>query len=49
MSFLSWGTPTVTVPVHEGELVLGTWQQIVVVDHDNRPRDRRVFVQIVGE
>jgi secondary thiamine-phosphate synthase enzyme len=41
--------PGVTVPVHRGELVLGTWQQIVVVDHDNRPRDRRIFVQVVGE
>ena len=41
--------PNVTVPVHRGELVLGTWQQIVVVDHDNRPRDRRIFVQVVGE
>jgi secondary thiamine-phosphate synthase enzyme len=41
--------PSITVPVHRGELVLGTWQQIVVVDHDNRPRDRRIFVQVVGE
>ena len=41
--------PGITVPVHRGDLVLGTWQQIVVVDHDNRPRERRVFVQVVGE
>ena len=40
--------PGITVPLHEGRLVLGTWQQIVVIDHDNRPRDRRVFVQIMG-
>ena len=41
--------PNIVVPVHEGDLVLGTWQQIVVIDHDNRPRDRRVFVQVAGE
>ncbi|MBD3222908.1 YjbQ family protein [bacterium] len=41
--------PGVTVPVHEGRLVLGTWQQIVVIDHDNGPRERRVFVQVMGE
>ena len=41
--------PAITVPVHRGEPVLGTWQQIVVVDHDNNPRQRKVFVQVVGE
>ncbi len=41
--------PGLTVPVHDGDLVLGTWQQIVVLDHDNKPRRRKVFVQIVGE
>ncbi len=41
--------PSLTLPVSEGEPVLGTWQQIVVVDHDNRPRRREVFVQVVGE
>jgi len=41
--------PSITVPVHRGEPVLGTWQQIVVVDHDNNPRQRKVFVQVVGE
>jgi secondary thiamine-phosphate synthase enzyme len=41
--------PNITVPVHEGQLVLGTWQQIVVIDHDNNPRERRVFVQVMGE
>jgi secondary thiamine-phosphate synthase enzyme len=41
--------PGITVPVSRGKPVLGTWQQIVVVDHDNRPRSRTVFVQIVGE
>ena len=41
--------PSITVPVHRGEPVLGTWQQIVVIDHDNTPRQRRVFVQVLGE
>jgi secondary thiamine-phosphate synthase enzyme len=41
--------PGLTAPVHEGSLVLGTWQQIVVIDHDNRPRSRKVFVQVMGE
>lgn len=41
--------PSITVPLQKGEMVLGTWQQIIVIDHDNCPRDRRIFVQIVGE
>lgn len=41
--------PGLTVPVAEGELVLGTWQQIVVIDHDNRPRTRKLYVQVLGE
>ena len=41
--------PGLTAPIHEGALVLGTWQQIVVIDHDNRPRSRKVFVQVMGE
>ena len=41
--------PGATIPFSAGALVLGTWQQIVVIDHDNRPRDRRVFVQVMGE
>ncbi|MBC8426062.1 YjbQ family protein [bacterium] len=41
--------PGMTAPVHRGEPILGTWQQIVVIDHDNGPRERRVFVQVMGE
>ncbi|MCP4572259.1 MAG: YjbQ family protein [bacterium] len=41
--------PNITVPLHRGDLVLGTWQQIVAIDHDNGPRDRQIFVQVVGE
>ena len=38
-----------TVPIVGGSMTLGTWQQVVFVDFDNRPRRRRVVVQIVGE
>lgn len=41
--------PGMTAPVSSGSVVLGTWQQIVVIDHDNRPRSRKIFVQIIGE
>ena len=41
--------PSITIPVVEGEPVLGTWQQIIVIDHDNRPRSRKVYVQVLGE
>ena len=40
--------PGITVPVTGSNLVLGTWQQIVLIDHDNRPRHREVFVQVIG-
>jgi secondary thiamine-phosphate synthase enzyme len=37
------------VPFVNGKLILGTWQQIVFVDFDTRPRDRRVVVQVYGK
>lgn len=40
--------PSLSVPVMEGCLMLGTWQQIVLLDFDNRPRRRRVLVQVLG-
>jgi secondary thiamine-phosphate synthase enzyme len=40
--------PSLTVPINSGELTLGTWQQIVFIDFDNRPRNRRILVQISG-
>jgi secondary thiamine-phosphate synthase enzyme len=40
---------SLTVPFTGGKLVLGTWQQIVLVDFDNRPRQRTVIVQMMGE
>jgi secondary thiamine-phosphate synthase enzyme len=41
--------PSLAVPFEEGRLVLGTWQQIVLVDFDTRPREREIIAQIVGE
>jgi secondary thiamine-phosphate synthase enzyme len=41
--------PSLTVPFLEGRLMLGTWQQIVFLEMDNRPRRRRIVVQIMGE
>nr|WP_290669397.1 secondary thiamine-phosphate synthase enzyme YjbQ [Ardenticatena sp.] len=40
--------PSVSLPLIEGRLRLGTWQQIIFVDFDNRPRHRELVVQIVG-
>jgi len=41
--------PGICLPLSDGQLVLGTWQQIIVIDHDNRPRSRDVFIQVMGE
>ncbi len=41
--------PSLCVPFSAGRLSLGTWQQIVLVDFDNRPRRRDILVQIVGD
>ncbi len=41
--------PSFTVPFNNARLLLGTWQQIVVIDFDNRPRRRNVVIQIIGE
>lgn len=41
--------PSLLVPIKSGRLHLGTWQQIVLLDFDNRPREREVSVQIIGE
>ena len=40
--------PSVQVPVLDGRLALGTWQQIVLCDFDNKPRRRRVLVQVLS-
>ncbi|MCF8034102.1 MAG: secondary thiamine-phosphate synthase enzyme YjbQ [Desulfarculaceae bacterium] len=41
--------PSLTVPVVDHGLGLGTWQQIVVLDFDNRPRSRRVIITVQGQ
>jgi len=41
--------PSLTVPYSNGELMLGTWQQIVLVELDTRSRDRSLILQITGE
>ena len=41
--------PSLTIPFVKGRLSLGTWQQIVLVDCDTRPRARRLVVQVMGE
>ncbi|MDP3919911.1 MAG: secondary thiamine-phosphate synthase enzyme YjbQ [Candidatus Omnitrophota bacterium] len=40
--------PSLTVPIVDHELVLGTWQQVVLIDFDNRPRKREVLLQVMG-
>jgi secondary thiamine-phosphate synthase enzyme len=41
--------PSLTVPFVDGRLTLGTWQQIIYVDFDNRSRQRRLVAQVMGE
>jgi secondary thiamine-phosphate synthase enzyme len=41
--------PSLTIPVVGGKLTLGTWQQIVFLEMDTRPRNRNVIVQMLGE
>jgi secondary thiamine-phosphate synthase enzyme len=41
--------PSITIPFTAGELTLGTWQQVIFLDFDNRSRSRRLVVQIMGE
>lgn len=41
--------PSLHIPIVDGALTLGTWQQIVLLDFDNRPRSRRIIVQIIRE
>ena len=41
--------PSIALPIQQNRPVLGTWQQILLCDFDNRPRTREVLVQIVGQ
>lgn len=40
--------PSQAVPVIDGRLALGTWQQLVLIDFDDRPRERTVVIQVLG-
>ncbi len=41
--------PGIVVPIGEGKLTIGTWQQIVFMELDNKPRNRKLVVKIMGE
>jgi thiamine phosphate synthase YjbQ (UPF0047 family) len=41
--------PSMTVPFQKKRLMLGTWQQIIFLDFDNRSRSRTIIVQLIGE
>lgn len=40
--------PDITIPFVEGHLTLGTWQQIVLIEMDTRPRERKIIIQVIG-
>jgi secondary thiamine-phosphate synthase enzyme len=42
-------SPSLTVPFVDQRLTLGTWQQIIFIDFDNRPRSRELVLQLMGE
>ena len=41
--------PSISIPFVDSQLTLGTWQQVIYVDFDNRPRQRELVVQLIGE
>jgi secondary thiamine-phosphate synthase enzyme len=41
--------PSLTIPFIAGHLTLGTWQQIVLLEMDTRPRERKIILQVIGE
>lgn len=41
--------PGITLPVEDGKPLTGTWQQVVLIDHDNRPRQRKIRIQVLGD
>jgi secondary thiamine-phosphate synthase enzyme len=40
--------PGITIPLVGGHLTLGTWQQIVLIEMDTRPRERKIIIQVIG-
>ncbi len=41
--------PGIVISIKGAKMILGKWQQIVIIDHDNRPRSRKIFIQVIGE
>ncbi|MEM2331903.1 MAG: secondary thiamine-phosphate synthase enzyme YjbQ [Nitrososphaerota archaeon] len=41
--------PSISIPIGDGKLLLGTWQQVVLVELDTRPRFRKIITMIIGE
>jgi secondary thiamine-phosphate synthase enzyme len=41
--------PSVSIPIQDSSPCLGTWQQVILLDFDNRPRTREIIVQLIGE
>jgi secondary thiamine-phosphate synthase enzyme len=41
--------PSIVVPFSDGKMLLGTWQQIVLIDYDTRPRNRDIVIQLMGK
>ncbi|MCH8124610.1 YjbQ family protein [candidate division KSB1 bacterium] len=41
--------PSISIPIKNNQMILGTWQQLILIDFDNRPRQRRLVVQILGD
>ncbi len=41
--------PSLTIPLVDGRLTLGTWQQIILIDFDTRPRQRQIIIQVLGQ
>ena len=41
--------PFLVIPVEDGKLILGTWQQVILVDFDSRPREREILVKLIGK
>ena len=41
--------PSLSIPFDKGDLILGTWQQIMLIEFDTRPRTREIVVQVIGE
>lgn len=41
--------PSLTIPFENNKLILGKWQQVVLLDFDTKPRDRRIIIQLIGK